>query len=305
MTVPARVSVVIPTFNRRDLLGEAVESALQQTYPEVEVVVVDDGSTDGTPAFLESMKDRIRGLRLPRSGVSAARNAGIAASTGDFVAFLDSDDLWDPDKIERQMELFRRHPETGMVGGGCRYIGPGGQRLSGEENGPPVVGLAELQISTALPGSASNVLVRRSVLEDVGGFDPTLFRAEDRELWIRIAQRYPIRCVTRPTVSIRLHDGPRPNGGLALSIAARREVNRRIPDRRDRRKAEAWMWFNLGLRSLSGDRRARALCWIVRSFAVHPGRLHPRLSRLRPLLRRVLPGPLQAFVQRLRAGRVL
>lgn len=301
--VSGRVSVVIPTYDRADLLPQAVESALAQSYPNVEIVVVDDGSTDGTAALLASWGERIRSLRLDRAGPSGARNAGIREATGEFVAFLDSDDVWMPDKLARQMEVFRAHPGTGMVGGGCRYIDAKGRPLPMEEAGPDVVTLEELQIFTALPGSASNVLVRRALLDEVGGFDEDLHRAEDRELWMRIAERAEVRCVPECTVAIRLHDGPRPNASFDLTVKARKEVNRRIRDPRARRRAEAWMWYNLGVRALRGSARLRGLGWILRSFLLHPRRLHPRLPRLRPLARSLLPRAVLGGLRKLRSGR--
>lgn len=105
------VSVVIPTYNRADLLCEALESVFAQTYKDLEVIVVDDGSNDNTGEVLAEFGNRIQAVRLGRSGISAARNAGINAATGEYLAFLDSDDLWLPTKIERQLNFATSHPE--------------------------------------------------------------------------------------------------------------------------------------------------------------------------------------------------
>ena len=111
-----KVSVVIPTYNRARVVGEAIDSALAQTHERLEVIVVDDGSTDDTAERVGRRRDRrLRYVRREHAGVSSARNAGIAAATGDLVSFLDSDDLWKPEKIETEVAALARHPEAGGV----------------------------------------------------------------------------------------------------------------------------------------------------------------------------------------------
>ncbi len=288
MTAPL-VSVVIPTYNRADLLPQALESVFSQTYGRVEVLVVDDGSTDTTASVLDSYGQRLRWFRQANAGPSAARNRGIAEAQGTYVAFLDSDDLWLPTKLEQQVAVFREHPGTGMVGGGCRYIDAAGHPLPGETRCPPVLPLEDFQIFTALPGSASNATIRKDVLDHVGGFDPTLLRAEDRDLWIRIAERYPVRGVPEPTVLIRVHGGPRPNDSFALVRESRRRVNEKIGDRAVRRKADAWMWYSFGERRLAQGRTLEGIAYLLRSFLLHPTRVTARKRRLVPTLVRLLP----------------
>src|SRR5690242_13247080 len=116
------VSVIIPTYNGTAFLRETIDSALAQTYPAVEVIVVDDGSTDDTAAVIAEYGDRIKGIAQANSGTSAARNTGIRASSGDYIAFLDHDDLWAPIKLARQMRVLRDHPELGMVYAGIRFF---------------------------------------------------------------------------------------------------------------------------------------------------------------------------------------
>lgn len=108
---PPCVSVIIPTYNRADLLREALESVVTQTFKETEVIVVDDGSDDSTPDVLHEFEGRIQAVRLSHAGISAARNAGMDRATGEYLAFLDSDDLWKPEKLERQLRFAEQHPE--------------------------------------------------------------------------------------------------------------------------------------------------------------------------------------------------
>ena len=116
------VSVVIPTYNRATELPSAIESVLGQTYPSVEVIIVDDGSTDGTEALIQTRFPRVRYLRQSNRGPAAARNAGIKAASGPYIAFLDSDDRWMPQKLERQIGLLRERPEVGLVFSTVRFV---------------------------------------------------------------------------------------------------------------------------------------------------------------------------------------
>lgn len=296
---PPVVSVVIPTYNRADLLPSALDSVLAQTHPHLEVLVVDDGSTDDTLRVLEGYGERIAVVRQDNAGPSAARNHGIRKTTGAFVAFLDSDDVWLPDKLARQLEVFAAHPDTGMVGGGCRYMDAEGNDLGGVTRCPHVIPLEDFQIFTALPGSASNAVIRRKALEEVGLFDDTLQRAEDRELWMRIAERYPVRGVPEPTVLIRVHGGERPNDSFSLVRESRRRVNQRIADPAIRRKADAWMWYSFGDRLMGQGQWMRGLAYVGRSFLTHPSRINRRKSRLIPTVDRLLPDWLNRGARRL------
>lgn len=116
------VSVVVPTYNYARFLGRALDSVLSQTAPPSEIIVVDDGSTDDTAKVLDAYAKYITALRLPNRGVSSARNAGISIASGGFVALLDSDDVWLPTKLERQLALYSRHPECGAIGCGVEVV---------------------------------------------------------------------------------------------------------------------------------------------------------------------------------------
>ena len=125
------VSVVIPAFNAERTLGPAIESAFAQTYPKVEIIVVDDGSTDGTPAVLERYGDRIRGVRQKNQGEGAARNCGIEKAQGSLIAFLDADDLWDAAKLSAQVAVLTSSPEIGLVFAVARMMDGAGNPLPG------------------------------------------------------------------------------------------------------------------------------------------------------------------------------
>lgn len=181
------VSIIIPTYNRADLLPLTVDCCLAQTYPEIEIIVVDDGSTDNTVQVMERYKDRVRLICKPNGGVSTARNAGYEASAGTYLLFLDSDDLIPPQKIDVLVRAMEAHPTWGMVYSAWQCVDATGQQVLSEvrvrKQGRV---LADLLLRT-IPVTPSCVLIRRSCLEEVGLFDPQLAGPEDIDMWIRIA----------------------------------------------------------------------------------------------------------------------
>lgn len=208
------MAAIVPAYNYGRYLAEALESVLAQTVRVREVVVVDDGSTDDTPEvvrpFVES--GRVRYTRQQNAGVSAARNHGIRATTARYVAFLDADDAWMPRKIERQMREFQREPGLGMVTCAA-WAGEGTEVRLLPAEVPSGDALAELLgRGNILGASASSAMVRRECLERVGQFDPGLSVSADWDLWIRLAQAFPVRSLSEPLTRYRLVPGRRSMG---------------------------------------------------------------------------------------------
>jgi glycosyltransferase involved in cell wall biosynthesis len=196
-TEPPLVSVVIPTYNYGHCVAEAVDSALAQTYPAVEVLVVDDGSTDDTRARLAPYGDRIRYIHQPNRGLSAARNTGIRNANGTFVALLDSDDTFHPRKLELQMRYLSSHPEVPFLAA-CSVDGvtrPPWPELP-EQPAVRRVKLEELVVRTRF--GSCGVVVRKDCFDRVGLFDESLRSVEDRDMWIRLAARFPIALMQTP-----------------------------------------------------------------------------------------------------------
>lgn len=199
------ISVVLPTYNRAHLLKRAVDSVLTQTFQDFELIVVDDGSTDNTEEVLSSYcEDRIKVIKLAHNvGPSRARNIGIESSNGLMVAFHDSDDKWLPNKLEVQLEAMRQPDTTRMVG--CCFT-----RLVIERDGVQARYIPEYNEKALLNGDiysrllqgnivdTPTMLIRRDVLQDVGGFDETLVRLEDWDLALRIAVKYDFVFVHQP-----------------------------------------------------------------------------------------------------------
>jgi glycosyltransferase involved in cell wall biosynthesis len=201
-----KVSVVIPVFNRRVTVRRAIESVLAQTCQDFEIIVVDDGSTDATAASVAALADhRITLIRHERNrGGSAARNTGIRASSGPYVAFLDSDDAWLPAKLERQLEMFERSSDrVGLVYTGAERIYADGsisQHIPRRH-----ANLVRPLLSLNVIGGTSVGMVRRDVLETLGGFDESLPSSQDLDLWFRVFELFGIAFV--PEVLVRIASG--------------------------------------------------------------------------------------------------
>lgn len=183
-----KVSIILPAYNHAHFLPQSIESALGQTDPDFEVIVVDDGSTDDTREVVSGYSDpRIRYLYQENRGLAAARNTGLRAARGEFVAFLDADDLFLPNKLELQTRYFSNHKAAGLVAGGWKYIDADGKWI-GEYwpwPHPP-----ELNVYGWLENCFVNpvsVLVRKQYVEQAGGFDENLKQVEDWDLWLRLA----------------------------------------------------------------------------------------------------------------------
>lgn len=205
------VSVIIPTYNGEKYLRETIASVAGQTYLRCEVIVVDDGSTGRSVADIcGEYGERLKYIRQENRGLSAARNTGIRASTGAYVAFLDDDDLWLPEKIERQMAFYERLTlegrQPGLVNTGVVYMSETGVTLSKTLYRFAGNGYGKL-IHMDYVSCPSSVMVARSVLDRVGFFDEQLIGMQDYDLWIRIAREYPIFSLNEHLVRHRSRDG--------------------------------------------------------------------------------------------------
>ena len=201
------VTVVIPTRNRVSLLRQTLASALGQTGVDHEVVVVDDGSTDGTADYLSAVTDpRLRILTSSAGrGVSEARNAGLAAARYEWVAFLDDDDLWAPDKLAAQVRVAGEGVEwvtVGAVDVDDRLQVTGGARPPLAQKDTP-----RLLHANNIPGGGSGTMVRTQLVRRLGGFDPALQTLADWDLWLRVSPLCDMASVQRPLVAYRVHAG--------------------------------------------------------------------------------------------------
>lgn len=205
MSLPS-VSVIIPAYNAAAFVRRAVDSALAQTWVDREVLVVDDGSTDGTLDALAGYGDGLRLLTQANAGPAAARNRGLHEARGRYVAFLDADDWWLPTKLERQVALLEIRPDLGFCSTATRVVTEDGSQAGDWPCVPLKDSLLETLFvrSAAVSGSTSGVLARRQLVLDAGGFDESLRGFEDPDLWIRLAARAGYACIPEPlTVVVR------------------------------------------------------------------------------------------------------
>lgn len=229
------ITVVIPTYNRAELCLEAVNTALDQTCPPSEVIVVDDGSTDSTPDLFKDAKPPVRYLRQENAERAAARNRGIREAGGDLIAFLDSDDRWDPHHLELSQAALAAHPNAALAFGRAAYTAPDG-RVLWEAPSPPI---EAGQCDDAVPSLTakgigfplSTVVARREVLtENPFNEDRLLSRSEDWELWIRISARHPVVATGEVTAFLRMHEGNTSQDAAAVGEAMKRALSYVLDD---------------------------------------------------------------------------
>jgi glycosyltransferase involved in cell wall biosynthesis len=284
------VSVVIPCYDQGRFLAEAIASAVDQSEPAAEVVVVDDGSTDDTGDVARAAG--VRCLRQQNRGLAAARNTGWRAARGDFIVFLDADDRLRPEALRAGLECLARYPAAAFVSGHYEEIDEGGRVLPTWRelrraddrtftSGPFQLVQPDGRLGPQTPrpartsdhytamlrrnyiGMHGAVMYRRSVLEETGGFDPALRRLEDYELYLRVARRYPVACHDAVAAQYRRHPGGMSRRSLPMLTTALRVLRRQRPHLRSREEEQAYreglrFWREFYGRQLISDLRAHA-----------------------------------------------
>jgi glycosyltransferase involved in cell wall biosynthesis len=257
------VSVILAVRDREDCVARAIRSVLAQTYAPVELIVVDDGSSDGTAAVARAFEPRLTLIPIPPTGVYAARNIGLRAASGDLVAFIDSDDSWFPDKLAAQVPLMR--PQVGLVYGDTVHV-------TAPRDGAPRNGLTSFRVAPPARGRAAaalawcnfvptcTVLARRSLLEATGGFSEAQPLSADYLAWFRIALRAELDFVPRPVADYTVHsDGISHDLGRALAARiALFEAELRATDDPAVRALLRRTLFNLSLHLALAGLRGRA-----------------------------------------------
>ena len=194
------ISVIIPSYNRAHLLTRCLNSVISQNYAPFEIIVVDDGSTDTTRSLAQRDYAGIKLISQTNKGVSAARNAGIRAAKGDWLAFLDSDDTWSPGKLGRQIQLIEKSPGSNIVHTDEIWI-RNGVRINPQRKHRKYGGSIFKYCLPLCVISPSSVIIHRSVFEQVGLFDETLPACEDYDLWLRICARMPVLFIREPLIT--------------------------------------------------------------------------------------------------------
>ena len=193
------LSIIIPTFNRCELLNRALISVYNQTFSDYEVIVIDDGSTDGTAEMLQKKFTGIRYIFQPNNGVSTARNKGLELAKGDWIAFLDSDDQWLPQKLEKQISLLKAWPDYKICHTEEIWI-RNGIRVNQMKKHKKTGGWIFPQCLPLCAMSPSSILIHHSVFDCIGNFDISLPACEDYDLWLRITAKYPVLYLEEPQI---------------------------------------------------------------------------------------------------------
>lgn len=203
-----KVSVIVPAYNGQSTVLETINSVLQQSFSDFELIVINDGSTDGTLELLSNIKDaRLKVYSYKNGGLPAARNRGIVRATGEFLSFIDADDLWTPDKLELQLQALQENSQAGVAYSWTICMGNDGNSFH--------PGVSESFQGNVYPqllvgnfiASGSNVLIRREAIESVGYFDESLKSCEDWDYWLRLAPKWEFVVVPKPQIIYRLSSG--------------------------------------------------------------------------------------------------
>ncbi len=228
-----KVSVIIPTFNRRDFLKEALESLFSQTYRDFEIIVVDDGSTDGTGEMIEKEYRNIKYIYQENRGPSAARNRGIKEAAGEYITFLDSDDLWLKNKLEEEINFLEENPKFKICYTDEIWI-RNGKRVNPKKKHNKYSGWIFKNTLPLCIISPSSVIIHRSLFSDVGLFDEELFVCEDYDLWLRISAKYPIYFLEKKLIIKRGgHEDQISNLGWGYDIYRVRSLYKFIKDEKN------------------------------------------------------------------------
>lgn len=271
------ISTVIPTYNYGHFVTAAIDSALSQTFADQEVIVVDDGSQDDTRDRLRPYMDRIRYIFQENQGLSAARNTGIEAAKGEWVALLDSDDIWHPRKLELQATIAREH--TGFELVGTAHVDGFDSQWPSIEIVPDVatriVSYAELVIRPRF--GPSGVLIRRNCFDKVGMFDVNLRSSEDRDMWLRIAHRHPVILLTQPLWWYRHHNASMSKSCVRMETndlnVLRKNFSHRDPKSNPfmlKKKAFSFSYYSSSIRYAQAGEHFHAMDRLLRSFVLWP-----------------------------------
>ena len=304
MTIQPRVSVIIPAFQSEARIGSTLHRLRRQSYDDFEVVVVNDGSTDGTSAAVRRAMEADPRIRLIEQsnnrGIATARNVGIEAARGELLAFLDDDDLWLSRKLELQVTRFDSARDAAVVSCYSALVDPAGRLLGWRFGGETEGDVYDEMLEWDMVSGGSVALVARSALEQVGGFDASLPDRADWDLWVRLARRYPFACVPRVLVGYTRRPGSASQSyermlaqGRSVLAKARSET----PSLRDARHRAllARDLFAITCFCLADGQHSLAWQHLARSLRTSPGIIVKKPRRLGVILMltlaTILPAP--------------
>jgi glycosyltransferase involved in cell wall biosynthesis len=287
------VSVIVPVYNRAHLVAETIDSILLQTYRHLEIILINDGSSDNSLSVIKEYEkcfpEKIRVIDQKNQGQIVARNNGIKEAHGKYIAFLDSDDLWLPSKLEQQIPLFGQG--VGLVYGGVEFINESGETTDFDPCDPSVQGNIYPQLLVKNRMTGGSVVVLAEALAKVGLFDPEFRAAENWDLWLRICKEYQARLVNKPVVKYRLHQNNMSKDVMLMQDAKRQIMSKHCdihsPDKliaRYSRLAEADLFYKLGVDCFSREQFGKAIRNFLQVMKISPFYEDTPIRLLRSLL---------------------
>lgn len=274
-----RVSVIIPTYNRAGYLREALDSIFAQTLPPWEVIVIDDGSTDDTLQVVNNAPGPVRFYQQAHQGVAAARNLGLQNAAGDLIAWLDSDDLWEPEFLAAVVQLLAQDARLDGVYTGLTMIDADGAELrkAGRVESPD--GLYQALVRDCFLATPS-IVVKKTCYDQAGGFDPQFRVSEDYDMWLRLASRCRIMGISRPLVRIRVHATNTMADVDALAQARLALTKKHFGDLHDdntmsdaSQAAYGYAFLSMALKYVEGRKAAEGWACLEKAVALHPATL--------------------------------
>lgn len=198
------ISVIIPAYNAASTILETIDSVREQTFSDIEIIIINDGSTDQTLELLSTINDsRLKVISYENGGLSVARNRGISHARGEFLAFIDADDLWTPDKLQLQFEALQRHPEAGVAYSWTHFMDEHGESFHSDK---PIFFEGNVYgklLVWNFIASGSNPLIKKQAIDSVGEFEPSVSGAADWDYWLRLAAHWPFAVVPKPQIFYR------------------------------------------------------------------------------------------------------
>ncbi len=282
------ISIIIPAYNAGKFIQETVNSVLSQTFADFEIIISDDGSTDSTAEIISQYTDvRIKYLHSPNAGVSAARNKGAAIATGTYLAFLDADDLFYPENLNKKLHFLKSHPEYELAFADCDIIDE-----NSNKTGEPLIGNDENVLKnllswnrTVIPGPSS-ILVSRKAYRQTGGFDAKFSTAADQDFFFRIAAEFRCGRIPEPLTAYRKH-GSNMHMNIALmekdhiGVYRKASQNNLFKDSGFRRKCFAKLYMILaGSWWVNGNNKSRGLYFMMRSVALQPSMIFRLIKKI-------------------------
>lgn len=293
------VDVIIPAYNAAHFLPSAIESVMAQTFPDWRILLVDDGSRDNTAEIIapyqQRLGDKLKYIHQENAGLPAARNTAIRHSTADFLALLDADDVWLPQRLELSLEKFKDRPDVGLVYGFNARIDPAGKVIDtfAKRNRHAEGWVAPYIYMRTLDLNCPTVTFRRSSVEEVGLFDETMRATEDRDLWVRIALRYKVALVPEVIAHYRVSPNAMTTDTDRMLTAQLRFVEKHFGSpgcgRIARRVALSWMYRQRAETLARKGRMREAVADAFKACVYYPFRMNNLRSALSILLRSLRP----------------